>query len=162
MRLTLKFWEGLGAAHSKWASKDPNMKDITQVLETARDNYEMMENAKEVGVVDGNASDSSDEDESEDEGETQANGTGDTGKKGPMEKVKDLKKHGDSLQKHNRGLMQWKVSRFTSVISFQQMLTQLQLPRTAQWAAHKVERTESRFSGLFKHHTRQPDVETEV
>jgi hypothetical protein len=38
------------------------------------------------------------------------------------------------------------------------ILTLPQAPRTAQWAAHKVERTESKFSELFKHHTRQAGI----
>ena len=140
MKLKLTWWNGLGAAHSKWASKDSNVKDVTEVLATARDNYEENKNEKEVGIVDGNATDSS-EDEGDDNGDGTANGEK---SKNPVHRLKDLKKHEEGLSRSNRGLMQWK------------------LPRTAQWAANKVERTESKISGLFHHQSRSPGVETEV
>ena len=62
----------------------------------------------------------------------------------PFKRAQNFKKHQGQLNKHNRGLMQWKV------------------PRTAQWAVNKVSNTESKVEGLFKHHTRQAGVETEV
>ena len=138
MKLKVTWYNGLGAAHSKWASKDQNVHDVTEVLATARDNYEEMENEKEVGIVDGNATDSS----SDGEPEKDTDGTAD--KKNPVQRLKELKKKEDGLSRSNRGLMQWK------------------LPRTAQWAVNKAERTESKLSGLFKHHTRGSGVETEV
>lgn len=41
--VTCTFWSGLGGAHSKWASKDPNVRDIVEVLDTAHDNYVSLE-----------------------------------------------------------------------------------------------------------------------
>lgn len=109
IKLKLTFWSGLGASHSKWASKDPNLKDVVEVLETARDAYEEVKNEQKVGMVDGNVSDSSDEENSEDDGETQADGANEGGKKNPLQKIKNLKKHEEGLNRSNRGLMQWKV-----------------------------------------------------
>ena len=141
MKFKLKWWNGLGAAHSKWASKDDNVHDVTEVLATARDNYEELKNEKEVGIVDGNASDSSSEDEEPEKDDKETNGGG---KPNPIQRLKDLKKHEEGLNRSNRGLMQWK------------------LPRTAQWAAHKAEKTESKITNLFHHHSRGSGVETEV
>ena len=110
IKLKLTFWNGLGAAHSKWASKDDNLKDVVEVLETARDNYEAMEHEEKVGTVDGNATDSSDDDEaSEVDGEAHENLGKHHGNKSPVQRVKDLKKHEEGLNRSNRGLMQWKV-----------------------------------------------------
>lgn len=139
MKLKVTFWNGLGAAHSRWASKDQNIHEVTEVLSIAYDNYEENKNEKKVGIVDGNATDSS-----SDEDDTEENGDANPGKSGPVQKLKDFKKQEEGLNRSNRGMMQWKI------------------PRTAQWAANKVERTESKFTGMFKHHSRDSGVETEV
>jgi hypothetical protein len=39
---------------------------------------------------------------------------------------------------------------------------QFRIPRTARWAMHKGERVQDKVAGIFKHHTREPGVETEV
>lgn len=145
--LKLTFWSGLGAAHSRWASKDANVREVAEVLQTARDNDEELENEQKVGIVDGNASDSSASsegsggDDDDDEEDQKSDGGKSTG---PMQKMRDFKKHQQELNKHNRGMMQWKI------------------PRTAQWAMKKVEHAEGKVEQLFKHHTRQSGVETEV
>lgn len=130
--MKLTFWSGLGSAHSKWASKEPHVRDVVEVLDAARDNLEAYQNAKEAGIVDEDYS-SSDEDSSEDDEkadhEAQAdatndvdlkggnvddscNGDGDQGSKDwtVLDSVKDYKKHMKSQHRRNRGLMQWKVS----------------------------------------------------
>ncbi|KAK5173529.1 uncharacterized protein LTR77_002210 [Saxophila tyrrhenica] len=140
IKLRLTFWNGLGSAHSKWASKQKEVSDVVEVLEAARDNLEEMQHEKEAGIVDGEDTDSSDEEH----GNGKVEGDDGEGKKGPVEKVKDLKKQQGHLSRQNRGVMQWKI------------------PRTAQWASHKLERTESKLHGLFHHHTKQSGIETEV
>lgn len=72
MQVKLTFWSGLGGAHSRWASKDPDMRDVVEVLDTARDNYESFRSAKQAGIVDEDVSSSSDADSSEDGDEDQA------------------------------------------------------------------------------------------
>lgn len=37
-----------------------------------------------------------------------------------------------------------------------------QMPRTAKWASDKAHRVESKISGIFQRHTREPGIETEV
>ncbi|KAK3710301.1 hypothetical protein LTR37_010367 [Vermiconidia calcicola] len=145
IKLKLTFWAGLGAAHSKWASKDQNLRDVVEVLDTARDHLQESKNEQKAGIVDGDANDSSsDEGGFENQDDSQTDGAEGGGNKGPIDKIKDLKKEQKSLSRRNRGLMQWKA------------------PRTAQWASHKLEQTESKFSGLFKHNSRQSGIETEV
>ena len=112
--LKLTFWNGLGAAHSKLARKESNVRDVSEVLETARDNYEKMQHEKEAGVVDGNASDSSSDNDSsaEEESQSQIDGTDGKHKKGPIDRVKAYKKYEEGLNRRNRGMMQWKVCLF--------------------------------------------------
>ena len=139
MKLKLTFWNGLGAAHSHWARKDPHIHEVVEVLSIAHDNSEENKNEQKVGIVDADASDSSDDDDDAEE-----NGDASPGTSGPLRKLKDYKKHEEGLNRSNRGMMQWK------------------FPRTMQWAAHKVEKTEHKFTGMFKHHSRESGVETEV
>lgn len=109
LTLKLTFWNGLGAAHSRWARKNDDLQDVVEVLEVAHDNYEATENEKKVGVVDGNATDSSDDGNDSDDGtKPEANGD-DHEHKGLKEKAKDFKRHQQGLNRHHRGLMQWKV-----------------------------------------------------
>lgn len=165
IKVKLVFWSGLGGAHSKWASRDPNMRDVVQVLEVARDNYESHKTAKQAGVVQEESDSSSEEDEeesSDDENDSQrpddaasaidrggqdkSNGDKDDkkSKQSLLDSAKDYKKHMKSEHRRNRGAMQWRI------------------PRTTQWVYHKAGRTQDKVASLFKHHTRQPGIETEV
>lgn len=150
--LKLKFWEGLGSAHSKWASKNENMKEVKEVLDVARDNYETKAQEEKAGIIEADddatddgsdLSDSSDDSDDDDDDDDDGKETKD-GKKGLVRKATDLKEHHKNLNRQNRGMMQWR------------------LPRTAKWAMGKAEKLESKVEGLFEHHTREPDVETEV
>ena len=128
----MTFWAGLGSAHSKWASKDENLKNVVEVLDTARDNLEDQQNEKAAGIVDQDDSSSSDSDSSDDDAvakktkhnnpkrpdsEAQAtNGAsnedsedGGSGKTGPIDMIKDYKKNAKSTHRKHRGIMQWKV-----------------------------------------------------
>jgi len=51
IKLTVKFWSGLGDAHSRWAGKNPDLRNVMEVLETARDNLDAEEAEEEAGVV---------------------------------------------------------------------------------------------------------------
>ncbi|KYG49306.1 hypothetical protein M433DRAFT_541955 [Acidomyces richmondensis BFW] len=166
MTVNLTFWSGLGSAHSKWASRNPHVRDVVEVLDAARDNLEAYQNTKEAGIVDEDYS-SSDEDSSGDEEKAdhkaQADATNDVDLKGGnvaksdnddgdqgssertiLDSVKDYKKHMKSEHRRHRGLMQWKI------------------PRTAEHAWHKVEQVGSRSTEVFKRHSREPGLETEV
>ncbi|KAK4542102.1 hypothetical protein LTR36_007133 [Oleoguttula mirabilis] len=171
----LTFWSGLGGAHSKWASKDPNLQDVVEVLDCGRDNVEDLQTAKEAGIVDEDDTSSSDADSSssdDDEAVVKAEGrpdgeihsaggarveggdgeverersNGDTGKskQSIVDSAKEYKKHMKSEHRRHRGVMQWKV------------------PRTAEFAVHKAERAGAKVAGIFKHHAREPGIQTEV
>jgi hypothetical protein len=89
------------------------VRDVAEVLEAARDNLEEMQNEKEAGIIDGNATDSS---SSEDEASNEDGGSLKSKlKKNPMGQAKELKKEHDSLGRRHRGLMQWKV-RIQSIV----------------------------------------------
>ena len=51
IKLKIRFWSGLGEAHSKWASGNPDLRNVMEVLETARDNLDAEEAEVEAGVV---------------------------------------------------------------------------------------------------------------
>ncbi|KAK5113917.1 hypothetical protein LTR85_010450 [Meristemomyces frigidus] len=172
IKVKLTFWSGLGGAHSKWASKDPNIRDIVEVLDCGRDNMEDLQTAKEAGIVDEDETSDSDADSSDDEAGAKRNArpdgdihtkdgapveeadgdvvneksNGDTrkSKQSILDSAKDYKKHMKSEHRRHRGIMQWKV------------------PRTAEFAVHKAERAGSKVAGIFKHHAREPGIETEV
>jgi len=174
----LVFWSGLGPAHAKFASKDPNLANVMEVLDVARDNYESKKNEEKAGVVkheedkdtdsssesDDDDDDSDDSSDEEDENKERRHTTTTTNAKqgdnktdgddqttntpsttsGLLDKARDYKKHAKQQHRRNRGVMQYKI------------------PRTAQWAANKTEQVGNRFSGIFKRHTREPGLETEV
>ncbi len=159
IKLKVAFWGGLGAAHNNWASKDKNVGDVAEVLDCARDNDEDMQNEQEAGVVDGMDSDSSASDKDDDD-----NGlVNSVSKHTAVGKVQNMKKHQDQLGRSNRGVMQWKVRCSGPQATMIHLLTTAsQAPRTAKWAAHKLERTEGKITGLFKHHTKGGEIESEA
>ena len=51
IKLKVRFWSGLGDAHGKWASGNPDYRNVMEVLETARDNLDAEEAEVEAGVI---------------------------------------------------------------------------------------------------------------
>ncbi|TKA60971.1 hypothetical protein B0A49_12067 [Cryomyces minteri] len=162
IELRVTFWSGLSGYHSKLASKDRNLADVMEVLDTANDS-EMKEEADDRSGSSSDSSDSSDDDDGNDgkrlfkksASNGSSNGGGKTadstddelatsGKRGPIETFKDFRKHNKQLNRRHRGLMQWKGA------------------RTVQWAKHKLEHGEQHVSNLFRHGERDTGVETEV
>lgn len=140
IKVKLTFWSGLGGAHSKWASKDPNLRDVVEVLDCGRDELEDLKTAKQAGIVDEDETSESDADSSDDEAGASRNGwpdgeihaengasveeadgevkdekpDGDSGgksKQSVVDAAKNYKKHMKSEHRRHRGVMQWKVSR---------------------------------------------------
>lgn len=161
--LEVIFWAGLGSAHSQWAKKDRNVRNVVEVLEVARDNMEEMKNEEEAGIVAGAASDDSDNDSDssadeegggKDDGATlTTNEESDDGSgnvlnpKALKKSASDFKKRQEALGRRHRGIMQWRI------------------PRSSKWAFNKAQDAEGKFLGMFKHGVhggRGQDVETEV
>lgn len=156
--IPLKLHRGLGAYHQRLAAKSPNLQDVFEVLATANDNKEI--HVATGGDDDENGSSSSaDSSDSEDDGKESHPKTNemlkkiglghdskntDDGKGGPVEQLKDYKAHNDQLHRRHRGLMQWKGA------------------RTANWMKTKVEHGKNHVLDNFKHHERDPGIETEV
>jgi len=67
-----------------------------------------------------------------------------SGLSGVVDKVKSTVHRQESLNRRQRGIMQWKT------------------PRTVAWGKHKVERMADKIGAKFEHHERLPGVETEV
>ncbi len=63
---------------------------------------------------------------------------------GVVDRVKSTVHRQESLNRRQRGIMQWKT------------------PRTVAWGKHKVERMADKIGAKFEHHERLPGVETEV
>ncbi|KAI5358583.1 putative C2 domain, synaptotagmin-like mitochondrial-lipid-binding domain, C2 domain superfamily [Septoria linicola] len=172
IKVKITFWSGLGAGHQRWASKDTDLKQVMEVLDTARDNYEAKKNAEHLGITEGDGNNTSDSDSSSDSSDeddesfndsppvkgTTTNGTtptasdtttsqsndNDDGHMNLIDKAKEYKKHAKQKHRKQRGLMQYKPA------------------RNAQWAKEKLGRVESKVESLFSRHTREPGIETEV
>lgn len=154
IHVPLKFYRGLGAYHHKLASHSPNLQDVLEVLSTANDNQEVR-----TAMAGDDDDSSSDSDSSDDEKGPQhaANGflkkliPGDTHSDnedhkggGPLEQIKDYKVHSQQLHRRHRGLMQWKVA------------------RTGKYLKTKMEHGKDHVVDKFRHHERDPGIETEV
>lgn len=163
VKLRTKFWSGLGQAHGSWASKDPDLRNVIEVLETARDNLDEKQAGEEAGVVqdesdteshadrDDDDSSTDDDDYSDDERRGKSNGHTEDGdgkahrdSQGLIDQYREKRRDQKVEHRRHRGVMQFRI------------------PRTARWAMHKGERVQDKVAGIFKHHTREPGVETEV
>lgn len=160
--ITLKFWRGLSTCHQKLASRSPNLQEVFEVLETANDNKEIkmsLEGAEnESDSSDSSSSEDGDDDTRDEKAPSKANilkeklGLIDNasnheqseGDSGPIQQLKDYRDNSDQLHRRHRGLMQWKGV------------------RTADWMKEKVEHGKNHVKDTFKHHEREPAIETEV
>lgn len=147
IEVPVKFYRGLGAYHYKLASKSPNLSDVFEVLDTASDNQEV-----HLAMSDEESTDSSDSSDSDDEDhhhhhhknhQSSTDGAEDRGG-GPIDQIKDYKVHSKQLHRRHRGLMQWKGV------------------RTANYLKTKVQHGKDHLTDRFKHHERDPGIETEV
>lgn len=131
-----------------------------EVLETARDNLDEQEAGEKAGVVhngsdtDSHAGrdddDSSTDDDADNEDRNKSNGN---------------TKKDDDAHKDSQGLIeQYREKRRDQRVEHRRHrgVMQFRIPRTARWAMHKGERVQDKVVGIFKHHTREPGVETEV
>lgn len=146
IEVPVKFYRGLGAYHYKLANKSPNLSDVFEVLDTASDNQEVHLAMSDEGSTD--SSDSSDSDEEHrhhhrKNHRSSTDGAEDKGG-GPIDQIKDYKVHSKQLHRRHRGLMQWKGV------------------RTANYLKTKVQHGKDHLTDRFKHHERDPGIETEV
>lgn len=156
IEVSLKFYRGLGAYHHKLASENPKIQDVLEVLSTANDNQEVRTAMIDDG--DSSSSDSSSSDDDEKGPKRAAHGLikkmtpgGDTAdgddhkrSSGPISDIKDYKQNSKQLHRRHRGLMQWKVA------------------RTGDYLKTKMEHGKNHVMDNFKHHDREPGIETEV
>jgi hypothetical protein len=152
-----------GSAHSRWASRDPHLKNVVEVIEMAHDNFEVGSQEKKAGIVgsdddeqssrryrsgsigsNSDSSSSSSDTENEDEQESGVPNGSSSQKQGPIDQLRDYRRRDKRLHRQHRGLMQWKA------------------PRTAKWIKGKFERVGDKASSVFDHRTKQPGIETEV
>lgn len=138
IRIPLKFWHGISRYHYGLVSKNPNMQEVVEALDTATANREAMDTIDD-GDHDHGSSSSSSSGFSDDEGGNEdhshhphwnvkkvmkakkkkiVNGLrkhgeegddSDDGKRGPIDQFWEYKDHSDQLHRRNRGVMQWKV-----------------------------------------------------
>ncbi|MCJ1309169.1 hypothetical protein MMC25_002825 [Agyrium rufum] len=154
LHVSLKFWRGLGRFHEKLARKNPNLKDVMEVLDTASDNKEVREAMGGIGDSDSDSSNSDPDDDDLRHGQEEKDGDGIddgydghnqvNGKRGPIDQIRDYKDHHKQLHRQHRGLMQFKHA------------------RTAQWMKTKVNHGKDRVEGILKHQDKDQGIETEV
>ena len=149
--INLRFWRGLSDYHRKLASKNPSLSDVFEVLDVARDSREVRDMIADQ-ESDSDSSDSDDENNPikglsnkvQSFGRSDHGGGSDDGNRGPLDQVKDYGDHSKQLHRQNRGIMQY------------------QAPRTAAWMKTKIQHGKDHIMDSFKHHDREPDIETEV
>ncbi|KAJ9645160.1 hypothetical protein H2199_003164 [Coniosporium tulheliwenetii] len=150
IELKAKFWPGLSPYHDKAASKDDNLADIMEVLDTAVDNDEDgFDVGNDKDREDSSSSSDSDSDSEDSHAPRVMSKLGETaneddGKRGPVETIKEYTSNKKQLHRTNRGLMQWKA------------------PRTMKWMKNKIRRGEQHITNHLHHRDREPGVETEV
>jgi hypothetical protein len=119
IKLTMKYWSGLGGAHGPWARKDPNLRNVMEVLDVAQDHLDDQAAEREAGIVgvepdsssNESSSDFSDSDASENEAEGESNEkSGVSSGLTVVDKLRDYKKHSRQKSRQHRGVMQYKVS----------------------------------------------------
>ncbi|KAF4589452.1 meiotically up-regulated protein [Ophiocordyceps camponoti-floridani] len=154
LRMRLTFLAGMGNAHSKWASRRQNLRDVVEVMETARDHLNTNDMRRESLAVSEEASSDSDSSACPDDakslrslrttgGSTLPDGSIEH-RQGPLDKIRDYRRRDKALHRQHRGVMQWKV------------------PRTAKWVKNKFGKVGGGVGGLFDHQSRQAGIETEV
>ncbi|OAQ98813.1 hypothetical protein LLEC1_01922 [Akanthomyces lecanii] len=169
LKLRLTLWAGMGSAHTSWASGSEHLRQVVEVIDTARDILQTDNWEKEAGIVDvdnaADAADSSDDDGADNDPENEDAKSqhhlrhgrrGSSGKdslpdgsisekQSMMDQVRDYKKKAKTLHRQHRGIMQWKI------------------PRTAKWVKNKLGRVEDGVSGMFEHEVKhKAGMETEV
>jgi len=150
IELKISFWSGLGAYHSKLASRDSNLGDVMEVLDTCQDSDEgdFTDGSRHDTDADTSSSDSDSDNESNMTPTTRSGASSESlessGKRGMIDQIKDYNGHKKQLHRRNRGMMQWKG------------------PRTLQWMKHKAEHVEQKIVGQFQHSERDTGIETEV
>ncbi|KAI9880283.1 MAG: hypothetical protein M1830_004402 [Pleopsidium flavum] len=152
INLPLKFWHGLSGYHKNLASKNRNMQNVFEILDTANDNKEIRDEM--AGSDDDDDANNSSDSDNDNDGAGLSRSSKDSnghdkqnqvdGSRGPWDQIKDYKDHSEQLHRHHRGLMQWKGA------------------RTAKWVKTKVLHGRDHVLDKVKHHERDPGIETEV
>ena len=98
-----------GEAHSKWANKDEQLRDVVEVITVAQENHDVDKMERKAGIVDEDVSSDSDSSaEDSDDGGDVPDGSANN-KQGPIDQMRDYQKRQKGLHRQHRGLMQWKV-----------------------------------------------------
>jgi len=150
-----------------------------EVLETARDNLDAEEAEVEAGVIRNEDDDKSSEhgasdvdDSSTDDDDDNDNNDVESNRRRPVsghanENGGDNSYNKDSNDnnKDSEGLIEhYRSRRRDQKVEHRRHrgVMQFKIPRTALWAKHKGERVQDKLESIFKHHTRDPGIETEV
>lgn len=161
----VKFWPGLSGYHKRLASKNHNLKDIFEVLDTAGDNQEIQDSMEGDDSSDSDSS-SDDEDDSKLSDDKVKNGEQDpeNGSKSPVDKIKDFKDHHQQLNRKHRGLMQFKVRMTGGLVkhTYRSADLYIQGARTGNWMKTKIDHGKEHVMDKFRHRDRDPGIETEV
>ena len=160
LAIPLRFYRGLGGYHRVLARKSPDLQDVFEVLNTANDSKEIHitisgdqidDSDSQSDSLDDNHKEGLDKEDSSDSffkkvglERNSSNDHVDDGKGGPIKQIKNYKSHSNQLHREHRGLMQWKGA------------------RTADFLKTELEHGKDHIVNKFKHHERDPGIETEV
>lgn len=177
IKIKCTLYKGLDKWHEKLASKDHNLRDVLEVIETSR--YASRQNKHEVGAItsvdeqpdlhspdhdnnDVSSGDSSSDDSDGDDDKHRGKASS-TRHAHAREKSKE---ESQELQEHGERDLGSTWAEYKS--NHKQMhrrhrgIMQYKSARTMWWMKHKVEDVQDKIQGVFSHHERETGVETEA
>lgn len=166
IQLKLKYCKGIGNAHKRPASKDENLREIVEVVETVRSQFLRDADEERDAVIgpadkktqdhddhDDDSFDSSSDDDDDDEDGSQMvphkkheedKELERDGERGLRNSWSEYRSHAKQMHRKQRGIMQYKGA------------------RTMWWMKHKVDDLQDKVHGVFEHRGRTSGIESEA
>lgn len=168
IKLKVTFFKGLSKAHEKLCSKDRNVRDVMEIVETSRyashrkrhaigtatsvGEHNITDKQGEDGPPDPESGDSSSDEDDENHGhdgaddqhEVESTDLQQDGHRDVKSSFEEYRADHKQIHRRHRGIMQYKTA------------------RTMWWMKHKVEDVQDKIQGAFSHHERETPLETEA
>ncbi|KAK8216816.1 hypothetical protein M8818_001779 [Zalaria obscura] len=170
IKVSLRYENGIGRYHGKYASQNKHIRAVMETVTEARhqaqrDKKEEKEALRDIRPDSSTGVDSAESEDSSDTGSEDEAGDGDgysdgdgggknghgrldnvdsDGKQNLLDRMRDYRDHRHDEHRNHRGVMHFKSA------------------RTMWWMKHKASHAQARLQGVFNHHERQTNVESEA
>lgn len=178
LRLTLRFWRGVGAGHRSLAAGNPDIANVLEALGTIRDNGELpplvgdahWRREKARAERDGDAVELSDGEDGLDHDESGSDSSDDDDQDDEKKDVAGEESIEPSIETSDDDVRVMGTGSLDAPGSSQKEqlhrrhrgIMQWKTARTAKWMKHKAEGAADKVRGSFEHRERTPGVETEA